>query len=365
MDKEKLLKSTGFKITIIIVPAILFLSIIIGVGIKKIKSLYAEQNVQQSAEVESFSFDIGIPSQEKEEVNKELTLKEALRKKVETYRQAEQEQAEGPKPEQEISFSSVFTPKDRKSTSKQETRTEVEAPVRSHSRTRQGSLAEELAEIKFQEETPQREVSVHNPSREEIHKEIRQIYRGEQNPKKQEDKQPSQEELLLEKKRELEAGISVNASIESAATPGNEILECAIQGDQTVKSGGRVTMRLLDECRMSDGTLIPRNTYIFGIVTISDNRARISVQSIRVGSEFIAVQLNAYGSDGMNGIPLNVDYIKKAIDKESGDEIKEAIDRSTLGRSALGSIISGTFSSSRRERQQEITLIDAQRVILK
>lgn len=91
-------------------------------------------------------------------------------------------------------------------------------------------------------------------------------------------------------------------------------------------SGQRVIMRLLQDLRLSDGSLIPANTHISGTCNISD-RLKINISSINYGGKIYYTSLEAYDNDGSEGIycPVIVDDKAKEAGKETGRSIGEAV----------------------------------------
>lgn len=70
--------------------------------------------------------------------------------------------------------------------------------------------------------------------------------------------------------------------------------------DQKVKSGERVTLRLLEDM-VTDGVLIPRNTHLSAVCEIGD-RLRISVTNIEIGGKIYNLDYVAFDNDGAEGL---------------------------------------------------------------
>ena len=75
---------------------------------------------------------------------------------------------------------------------------------------------------------------------------------------------------------------------------------CMFVHDEKIKSGQRVTVRLLEEYSL-DGIRIPANTHLQAICKI-DDRLRLSIRSLEMNGRIIPLQLEAYDSDGLAGI---------------------------------------------------------------
>lgn len=70
---------------------------------------------------------------------------------------------------------------------------------------------------------------------------------------------------------------------------------------ESLVSGQRVVMRLMQDLQLSDGTIIPANTHIKGICDVS-NRLKISVTTINYGGKIYYTNLDIYDNDGTEGI---------------------------------------------------------------
>ena len=75
---------------------------------------------------------------------------------------------------------------------------------------------------------------------------------------------------------------------------------CMFSRDEKVRSGQRVTVRLLEDL-VTDGVHIPRNTHLQGVATVSE-RLELAVSSLDVGGRIVSLRLEAYDTDGGRGI---------------------------------------------------------------
>lgn len=86
------------------------------------------------------------------------------------------------------------------------------------------------------------------------------------------------------------------------ATPRDaETVRACVARTQVVRVGGTVQLRLQDAVRI-DGVTIPRNTPIYGAVSISGDRLRVSVSSVEYEGRIFAVEASAYDLDGQPGL---------------------------------------------------------------
>lgn len=158
-------------------------------------------------------------------------------------------------------------------------------------------------------------------------------------------------------------------SSRTASSSSDEMFRAVIHGTQTIKAGQTALFRTKEDIRYGS-VVVPANTLLTGWTSISDNRLTIKINSVRLGHEVYTLPLEVYGSDGMQGLPLNYDAVGKVANTQASttatQEISSAAARygGTVGRVA-GTIISGVGSQMRSIKNVEVMLIDNQSVILK
>ena len=72
---------------------------------------------------------------------------------------------------------------------------------------------------------------------------------------------------------------------------------------QIIRAGSTVQLRLLEAVRIDD-TVIPRNTPLYGLATISGMRLQVTVSSVEYGGRIFAVEAVAYDMDGQPGLNI-------------------------------------------------------------
>lgn len=75
---------------------------------------------------------------------------------------------------------------------------------------------------------------------------------------------------------------------------------CMFTRDEKVKSGQRITVRLLEDLVIGN-THVPRNTHLQGLVNISD-RMEVSITSLDMGGKILTFHFEAFDTDGGKGI---------------------------------------------------------------
>lgn len=105
-------------------------------------------------------------------------------------------------------------------------------------------------------------------------------------------------------------------------------IQAVIHENQTLVTGSTVKLRLTDEI-MINGTVIPKDNFLYGVASLDGERLKVKITSIRYENSLYPVELQAYDLDGLDGI-----YIPGAITR---DVAKQSADRSlqTIGLASL------------------------------
>ncbi len=75
---------------------------------------------------------------------------------------------------------------------------------------------------------------------------------------------------------------------------------CMFVRDEKIKSGQRVSVRLLEEYN-GGGIRIPANTHLQAICKL-DSRLHLNIRSLEMNGKIIPLQFEAYDTDGLEGI---------------------------------------------------------------
>lgn len=78
-------------------------------------------------------------------------------------------------------------------------------------------------------------------------------------------------------------------------------VKACVAQTQVIRDGSTVQLRLLEAVRIDD-TVIPRNTPLYGLATISGMRLQVVVSSVEYGGRIFAVEASAYDLDGQPGL---------------------------------------------------------------
>ena len=107
---------------------------------------------------------------------------------------------------------------------------------------------------------------------------------------------------------------------------------CMFTRDEKVKSGQRITVRLLEDLVIGS-THVPRNTHLQGLVNISD-RMEVSINSLDMGGKILTFHFEAFDTDGGKGIYCSdLSKTKKEVTEQGLATVTSTLN-SRLGRVA-------------------------------
>ena len=96
------------------------------------------------------------------------------------------------------------------------------------------------------------------------------------------------------------SGVSSRRPVPSAMAQASSPVRCQFVRDETLSTGDRVTVRLLDVLDIG-GVKIPANTRLVANVTLG-NRLELSFVSYQADGKFFSMNYSAYDTDGQRGI---------------------------------------------------------------
>ena len=94
----------------------------------------------------------------------------------------------------------------------------------------------------------------------------------------------------------------------------NKILKntvmATVHGEQILSNGSTLKMRLLENLETGNGIMIPKGSYIYGIVRLTGERMTIEIRSGQVEQLIYPLKMKVYDTDGLAGIkvPTNLKY---------------------------------------------------------
>ena len=156
--------------------------------------------------------------------------------------------------------------------------------------------------------------------------------------------------------------------------PPNEaptIRACVAQ-TQVVRVGSTIALRLLEPVRI-DGEVIPRNTPLYGAVSVTTDRLRVTVTSIEYRGRIFQVQAEAYDLDGQPGINVPNSRERTALKEALASvgqtagtsvNITHSAGQQVLAELARGGIQASSRYLSEKLREVRITLKANHQILL-
>ncbi len=183
-----------------------------------------------------------------------------------------------------------------------------------------------------------------------------------------EERAAEEQKLRMQNRR-----LAVQQSWENTTPKDNRVaskgIRAVIHGNQIVEAGQSVTIRSVEQHRFDDGTILERNTLIFGIAAIAKDRLIIEIKNIRINDQMFPIPLSVYATDGMIGIPVTNQEVKKETSNSVASSATSQA--SSVAKSygswigtALGSAADIAVSKMQSERKNKVQLIDNQTIYL-
>lgn len=89
-----------------------------------------------------------------------------------------------------------------------------------------------------------------------------------------------------------------------AALNDSETIRAIVHNEQVVRNNAPLRIRIVEAATVQ-GVEIPKNSIIWGNVSFGRDRVRVSFSNIDIGGRIIPFSKEAYGKDGIKGIPLS------------------------------------------------------------
>lgn len=98
-------------------------------------------------------------------------------------------------------------------------------------------------------------------------------------------------------------------------------IQAVIHETQTLVSGATVKLRLLSDV-MVNGILIPKDNFVYGVVSLSDERMNISISTLRYQNNILPVALSVYDEDGLPGLYIPGAESRDVVKESAGDAVQ-------------------------------------------
>lgn len=137
----------------------------------------------------------------------------------------------------------------------------------------------------------------------------------------------------------------------------NGTIKAVVRGTQEVKNGQTLRFQT-NEDGVVNGTKIPRNSSLFGIVRFNQYRAEINIETANINGSIVPLNLVVFSSDGLKGIPISLDESLKQGRNTAVDDVARS--GGILGKA--GSVVGSVISN--KVKEPSVKFIDNQKVLL-
>lgn len=132
-------------------------------------------------------------------------------------------------------------------------------------------------------------------------------------------------------------------------------IEAVVHENQTLVTGAVVKLRLLKDIYIA-GTLIPKESFVFGVAMLNGERLQIETSSIRTGSSLFPVKLEVYDMDGLPGIYIP-GAISRDVAKQSADNSLQMVDLGTMDPSLKAQAAAAGINATKNLLSKKVKLI--------
>lgn len=149
--------------------------------------------------------------------------------------------------------------------------------------------------------------------------------------------------------------------------PEQNAITAEVQETQTLVNGSIIKLRLTTDVYIN-GTLIPKDQFVFGAVSLSNERLMITINNIRYQNAIFPVALKVYDLDGILGLYVP-GAISRDVAKQSADRSVQAIGLSDWDNSLSGQVASAGVEAaknlvSKRMKLTKVTVKAGYKVLL-
>lgn len=145
-------------------------------------------------------------------------------------------------------------------------------------------------------------------------------------------------------------------------------LPAVIQENQVLVAGATIALRLTAEVRIN-GVSFPKDQLLYGVVSITNDRMLVTIQSIRREQGIYPVALQVYDLDGLPGIhipgSLGRETVKQSAEQNINSMGLAGFDPSPLGQVTNAGVMTARSLLSRKVRLLRVTVRAGYQVLLR
>ncbi len=135
-------------------------------------------------------------------------------------------------------------------------------------------------------------------------------------------------------------------------------IEAVVHETQTVVTGGVLKMRLLNHVYVN-GQLIPKDNFVFGTVSLNNERLEVDITSMRNDQSLFPINLSVYDLDGLPGIFIP-GAISRDVAKQSTDNALQSMALNSLNPTIGAQAASAGIEAAKSLVSKKVKLIRVQ-----
>ena len=145
-------------------------------------------------------------------------------------------------------------------------------------------------------------------------------------------------------------------------------IEAIIPETQTLVAGATVKILLASDIYVHD-IKIPKNSFVYGIAAMKEERLIITIRSLRYQTNILPVSLEVYDMDGMEGIYIPGSVNREVVKESSAEAVNSLgitnLDPSLTAQAAGVGIQAAKSLLSRKLKLTKITLREGYHILLR
>lgn len=132
-------------------------------------------------------------------------------------------------------------------------------------------------------------------------------------------------------------------------------IEAVVHENQTLVNGAIIKLRLTNAIYIN-GAMIPQGNFIYGAVSLNDERLIISITSIRHGNFLFPVRLEVYDMDGLPGIYIP-GAITRDVAKQSADNSLQLMELTAMDPSLKAQATAAGIGAAKKLVSKKVKLV--------
>lgn len=156
------------------------------------------------------------------------------------------------------------------------------------------------------------------------------------------------EELVKESSDKMKRKVGRFYSVNMKDDAVNNAIKALVYGDQEVSDGSTLKMRLSEDCITNDGMRVPKNTPVWGTVSLAGERVIVNVASIKIGNSIYPFKKKVFGADAIEGIYIPGNIKSEATKEAVGSSINNIDITSSSSTGIVGNVVGSVLDAGKR-----------------